>query len=254
MAAVTVCTGGASGIGRATAVALGRRGASVVVGDVDQAGGEETAGLVRAAGGQAEFLRTDIADAGEVEALVAAAVERFGRLDAAANVAGTHAGLGSLTAEVTDEDFDTQIRVNLRGTWLCVRAELRQMVSQGSGSIVNMSSVNGLTGAAGGVGYSIAKHGILGLTRTAAVEYAEHGIRVNAICPGLVDTPLTERALAMEGHDPDAVLADVIRNIPTGRMATAEEIGECAAWLCIDSAPYLTGAAITIDGGMTVRG
>src|SRR5215212_5504468 len=137
MAAVAVCTGGASGIGRATAVALGRRGASVVVGDVDVAGGEETAGLVRAAGGQAEFLRTDIAEAGEVEALVAAAVERFGRLDAAANVAGTHAGLGSLTAEVTDEDFDTQIRVNLRGTWLCVRVELRQMVSQGSGSIVN---------------------------------------------------------------------------------------------------------------------
>jgi NAD(P)-dependent dehydrogenase (short-subunit alcohol dehydrogenase family) len=254
MAAVAVCTGGASGIGRATAVALGRRGASVVVGDVDVAGGEETAGLVRAAGGQAEFLRTDIAEAGEVEALVAAAVERFGRLDAAANVAGTHAGLGSLTADVTGEDFDTQIRVNLRGTWLCVRAELRQMVSQGSGSIVNMSSVNGLTGAAGGVGYSIAKHGILGLTRTAAVEYAEHGIRVNAICPGLVDTPLTERALAIEGQDPGAVLADVIRNIPAGRMATAEEIGECAAWLCIDSAPYLTGAAITIDGGMTVSG
>ena len=145
MTSVAVCTGGASGIGRATAVALGRRGASVMVGDVDEAGGEETTGLVREAGGEAEFLRADIAEPGEVEALVSAAVERFGRLDAAANVAGTHAGLGALTAEVTEDDFDTQIRVNLRGTWLCVRAELGHMVSQGSGSIVNVSSVNGLT-------------------------------------------------------------------------------------------------------------
>jgi NAD(P)-dependent dehydrogenase (short-subunit alcohol dehydrogenase family) len=251
---VAVCTGGASGIGRATAVALGRRGASVMVGDVDETGGVETAGLVREAGGDAEFRRTDIAEPAEVEALVAAAVERFGRLDCAANVAGTHAGLGALTADVTEDDFDTQIRVNLRGTWLCVRAELRQMAAQGSGSIVNVSSVNGLTGAARAVGYSVAKHGILGLTRTAAVEYAEHGIRVNAVCPGLVDTPLTERALAMGGDDPDAVLADVMRDIPARRMATAEEIGECAAWLCIDASPYMTGATITVDGGMTVRG
>jgi NAD(P)-dependent dehydrogenase (short-subunit alcohol dehydrogenase family) len=254
MGAVALCTGAASGIGRATAIALARRGASVVGSDVDVAGGEETVELVRGEGGTAEFVRADIAEPGDVEALVAAVVERFGRLDAAANVAGTHAGLGALTADVREADFDTQIRVNLRGTWLCVRAELRAMLAQGSGSIVNVSSVNGLTAASHAVGYSVAKHGILGLTRTAAVEYADRGVRVNAICPGLVDTPLTARALELEGDDPDAVLDSVLRDIPVGRMASAEEIGECTAWLCLDASPYLTGATITVDGGFTVRG
>jgi NAD(P)-dependent dehydrogenase (short-subunit alcohol dehydrogenase family) len=254
MAPVALCTGGASGIGRATALALARRGTSLILGDVDEEGGAETVELVRAAGGEAEFVRADIAEPGDVEALVAAAVERFGRLDCAANVAGTHAGVGALTADCAEEDFDTQIRVNLRGTWLCVRAELREMVAQGSGSIVNMSSVNGLTAASHGVGYSVAKHGILGLTRTAAIEYAEHGISVNAICPGLVDTPLTTRALRMEGDDPEGVLESLMGDIPAGRMATADEVGECAAWLCVDASPYLTGATITIDGGLTVRG
>jgi NAD(P)-dependent dehydrogenase (short-subunit alcohol dehydrogenase family) len=254
MSPVALCTGAASGIGRATAIALAGRGATVVAGDVDVEGGEETVGLVREAGGTAEFVRADIADANQVDALVAAAVERFGRLDAAANVAGTHAGLGELTADTSEADFDTQIGVNLRGTWLCVRAELRQMLAQKSGSIVNVSSVNGLTGASHGVGYSVAKHGILGLTRTAAVEYAGHGIRVNAVCPGLVDTPMTQRALEIGGEDPAAALESVLRDIPLGRMASAEEIGECAAWLCLEASPYLTGATITVDGGFTVRG
>ena len=254
MGAVALCTGAASGIGRATAIALARRGASVVGADVDVAGGEETVRLVREAGGTAEFVQADIAEADQVEALVETAVERFGRLDAAANVAGTHAGLGELTADVSEADFDTQIRVNLRGTWLCVRAELGQMLAQGSGAIVNVSSVNGLTGASHGVGYSVAKHGILGLTRTAAVEYADRGIRVNAVCPGLVDTPLTERALALGAADPATELESVLRDIPLGRMASAEEIGECVTWLCLDASPYLTGATITVDGGLTIRG
>ena len=124
----------------------------------------------------------------------------------------------------------------------------------GSGSIVNISSVNGLRAASHGVGYSIAKHGILGLTRTAAVEYADRGIRVNALCPGLVDTPLTERELEIGGEDPAEALESALGEIPLGRMATAEEIGECAAWLCLEASPYLTGAAITVDGGFTVRG
>jgi NAD(P)-dependent dehydrogenase (short-subunit alcohol dehydrogenase family) len=254
MAAVAMCTGAASGIGRATALALAARGASVVCADVDAAGGEETVELLRAAGGTAEFVRADISQAADVDALVAAAVERFGRLDAAANVAGTHSGVGALTADTTEDDFDTQIGVNLRGTWLCVRAELRQMLAQGGGSIVNMSSVNGLTGASHGVGYSVAKHGILGLTRTAAVEYADRGIRVNAVCPGLVDTPLTARALELGGDDPDAVLEGVLGEIPAGRMASPDEIGECTAWLCLEASSYLTGATITVDGGFTVRG
>ena len=254
MTAVALCTGAGSGIGRATAIALAKRGATVVVSDVDAAGGEETLELVRAAGGDGAFVRADIAEAHEVDAAVGAVVQRFGRLDCAANVAGTHAGVGALTADCTEEDFDRQIAVNLRGTWLCVRAELRQMLEQGSGAIVNVSSVNGLTGAAHAVGYSVAKHGILGLTRTAAVEYAERGISVNAVCPGLVDTPLTSRALEIGGADPEEALASVLGDIPAGRMASPEEIGECVAWLCLDASPYLNGAAITVDGGLTVRG
>jgi NAD(P)-dependent dehydrogenase (short-subunit alcohol dehydrogenase family) len=128
------------------------------------------------------------------------------------------------------------------------------MLAQGSRSIVNVSSVNGLTAASHGVGYAVAKHGILGLTRTAAVEYADRGIRVNAVCPGLVDTPLTERALEIGGEDPDAALESALHEIPVGQMATAEEIGECITWLCLEANPYLTGATITIDGGFTVRG
>jgi NAD(P)-dependent dehydrogenase (short-subunit alcohol dehydrogenase family) len=254
MTAVALCTGAGSGIGRATAVALAQRGATVVVSDVDATGGEETLALVHAAGAEGAFVPADIAEAHEVDAMVGAVIQRFGRLDCAANVAGTHAGLGALTGDCTEEDFDVQLRVNLRGTWLCVRAELRQMVDQGSGSIVNVSSVNGLTGAAHAVGYSVAKHGILGLTRTAAVEYAERGIRVNAVCPGLVDTPLTARALEMGGADPKEALASALGEIPAGRMATPEEIGECVAWLCLEAGPYLNGATITVDGGFTVRG
>ena len=254
MTAVALCTGAGSGIGRATAVALAARGAIVVVSDVDSEGGEETLALVEAAGAEGAFVPANIADAEQVGSLVVHVVERFGRLDCAANVAGTHAGLGALTADCTEEDFDVQLRVNLRGTWLCVRAELKQMLAQGSGSIVNVSSVNGLTGAAQAVGYSVAKHGILGLTRTAAVEYADRGIRVNAVCPGLVDTPLTTRALEIGGADPAEALASILGEIPAGRMATAEEIGECVAWLCLDASPYLNGATITVDGGLTVRG
>jgi len=254
MTAVALCTGAGSGIGRATAVALAQRGATVVVSDVDASGGEETLAQVHAAGADGAFLRADIPEAHEVDAVVGAAVQRFGRLDCAANVAGTHQGVGALTADCTEEDFDRQIAVNLRGTWLCARAELRQMVDLGSGSIVNVSSVNGLTGAAHAVGYSVAKHGILGLTRTAAVEYADRGIRVNAVCPELVDTPLTSRALEIGGADPSEALASVLGEIPAGRMATPEEIGECVAWLCLDASPYLNGATITVDGGFTVRG
>jgi NAD(P)-dependent dehydrogenase (short-subunit alcohol dehydrogenase family) len=249
-----LCTGGASGIGRATAIALAARGASVVVGDIDAEGGRETVRLIECAGGQARFELVDVSVGDEVHRFVSAAVHAHGRLDVAANVAGTHDGLGALTADVAEQDFDHQLSVNLRGMWLCVRAELRAMLSDG-GSIVNVSSVDGLVAAEGAAPYAIAKSGILGLTRTAAVEYAQAGIRVNSVCPGLVDTPLSARAWPLiDPTNPDAARTRAITQIPARRMARAEEIATTIAWLCMDAPAYLTGANIVVDGGVTIQG
>lgn len=250
-----VCIGGASGIGRATALALAAEGARVVVGDADEDGAEETARLVAERGGVATAAFVDVADEHHVERFIAAAVATYGPLSCAANVAGTHAGLGARTADVTVEDFDRQIAVNLRGMWLCVRAELRAMLARGGGAIVNVSSVNGLSGAEEASPYSIAKHGILGLTKSAALEYATRGIAVNAVAPGLVDTPLTQRALtAMNPGDPQRAEAAWVAEIPAARMATSEEIADAITWLCTKAPPYLTGATLVIDGAFSIRG
>jgi NAD(P)-dependent dehydrogenase (short-subunit alcohol dehydrogenase family) len=245
MAGVALCTGAASGIGRATAVALARRGASVVACDIDTAGGKETVKFLEAVGVEAEFVRADIAEPGEVDALVAAAVARFGRLDAAVNVAGTHAGLGELTADVSEEDFDTQIRVNLRGTWLCVRAELRQMAEQGSGSIVNISSSAGLRGDARIHAYVASKWAVRGMTKAAALELAPFGIRVNSVHPGLIQTPMS--ATEFEDGKPDPG-----RNVPMGRVGQPEEVAELVAFLISAGSSYITGAELAIDGAVTV--
>lgn len=251
-----LCTGGASGIGRATALALAARGVHVTVGDVDLAGAEETVRLIERNGARARAAAVDVADEAQVEAFVSAAVAAFGRLDCAANVAGTHAGLGASTADVSATDFDRNLAVNLRGTWLCVRAQLRAMLAGGAGGrIVNVSSVNGLTGAEGGVAYAIAKAGILGLTRTAAIEYAPAGVAVNSVAPGLVDTPLTDRMFAsMPAGEAKRARAELLAAIPAGRMARADEIAGAVAWLCTEAPPYLTGETIVIDGGYLVRG
>lgn len=255
MALSGFCTGAASGIGRATALALAARGTSVMVGDIDVGGAEETVRMIQRRGGVARAAVVDVSDPAQVERFVAEAVAAHGALDCAANVAGTHDGLGALTADVAVEDFDRQIAVNLRGMWLCVRAELRSMVERGSGSIVNVSSVSGLIGAEHGAPYAIAKHGILGLTKTAALEYATAGVRVNAVCPGLVDTPLTARSWTLIDPDqPERVCEEALGMIPAGRMATADEVAGTIAWLCCDAPAYLTGASIVIDGGFTVQG
>ena len=255
MALSAVCTGGGSGIGRATSLALAARGARVMVGDIDREGAEETVRLVERGGGIARSAHVDVSDEGEVERFMAAAVAAHGPLDCAANVAGTHAGLGALTADVQAGDFDRQIAVNLRGMWLCVRSELRSMLASGGGAIVNVSSVNGLTAAEQGLPYAVAKHGILGLTKTAAVEYARTGVRVNAVAPGLVDTPLTARMWDLvESDDREGAERELLASIPAGRMATAAEVAEGIAWLCTDAPAYLTGATLVIDGGVLVRG
>ncbi len=193
---VMLVTGGASGIGRATALACAREGARLIIADLQEEGGQYTVHLITAQGGEASFVQTDVTQATAVEALIAKAVERYGRLDCAHNNAGI-SGRGiagdhrALTAEYPDERWHQVIAVNLTGVWLCMTYELRQMLTQGGGAIVNTASIGGLVALPGNAAYVASKHGVVGLTRTAAVEYAKHGIRVNCVCPGYIETPMT---------------------------------------------------------------
>jgi NAD(P)-dependent dehydrogenase (short-subunit alcohol dehydrogenase family) len=242
-----VVTGGGSGIGRATALALQKRGANIVIADLSTSGGEETLGLIRAAGGTAIFVRTDVSQAAEVEAMVGLAVATFGGLDWAVNAAG-YAGIQAHVGDLTESDFDLVYRVNLKGVWLCMKSEIRQMLAGGGGSIVNISSGGGLVAAPTLGGYSGAKAGVIGLSRTAAVEYATAGIRVNSICPGAIRTPMMQKALE------NAELAAIISAAtPLGRMGEPEEIAACAAFLCSDEASFVTGIAMPVDGGVVAK-
>ena len=245
---VSLVTGGASGIGRETALALAREGAVVVAADLNAEGGAETVRLVEEAGGTGSFVETDVTRADQVERLVAQTVERFGPLDCAVN----NAGIGNLerapTADYSEENFDRVIEVNLKSVWLCMKYELGQMRRQRSGAIVNASSALGLVGLAGVAAYVTSKHGVLGLTRSAALEYANVGIRVNAICPGFAETPMNAHRTA----DP-AEVAKMISIQPIGRLATPQEIAESILWLCSDAASFVTGSAVTADGGWTAQ-
>lgn len=243
----TIVTGGGSGIGRATALILAREGSRVMVGDVSEPDGEETVRMIRKDGGEAEFLRADVARSADAEALVAAAVAKFGRLDCAFNNAGI-AGSQHKTADYSEEEWDRIIAVNLKGVWLCMRAEIRQFSAQRSkGAIVNTASAAGLVAAHSMPVYTAAKHGVVGLTKCAAVEYARAGIRINDVCPGVVDTPLVAGMIA----DRPKLAARLDEVEPIGRKARAEEIGEAVVWLLSDAASFVTGASISVDGGMT---
>ncbi|HBY97662.1 MAG: SDR family oxidoreductase [Ardenticatenaceae bacterium] len=245
---VALVTGAARGIGRAAAQTFARDGAKVVVADLQVEGGEETAQLIREAGGDAIFVKTNVADAGDVEALVHAAVDRYGRLDCAFNNAGLE-GQGGPTAECTEENWDTIMAVNLKGVWLCMKYELRQMLKQGRGVIVNTASAAGLVAWQDYAAYTASKHGVVGLTRCAAVEYADKGIRINAVCPGTIDTAMVQR---LTGGDPEKrKLFD--QSHPMGRMGKPEEIAEAVAWLCSDAASFVTGHAMSVDGGLVAR-
>lgn len=246
---VALVTGGASGIGRATAIAMAREGARVVVADVAEAGGAETVQRIVAAGGQALFQRADVADAADVDALVRRAVEAYGRLDCAFNNAGIE---GAVTAphEYPDDVFDRVIAVNLKGVWLCLKAEVRQMLAQGGGAIVNTASAAGLVGAPTISAYDASKHGVVGLTKSFALAYARQGIRVNAVCPGIIRTPMVERSFL--ARDPNAA-ARLEASEPVGRMGTPEEVAEAVVWLCSDAASFVTGVALPVDGGMVAR-
>ena len=241
---VALITGGSSGIGRAAAMAFARAGARVVLGNRRVPEGEETVKSVNDAGGEAILVKTDVTKAAEVEALVTAAVEAYGRLDCAFNNAGT-TGAMARTAECTEENWDAIINLNLKGVWLCMKYEILQMLKQGGGAIVNNASVAAMVGLRGGPAYSASKGGVIQLTRTAALEYAQKGIRVNAVCPGYVLTPMTEGHLK---ENPEFE-AQIKKYQPLGRLGTAEEVAEAVVWLCSDAASFITGHPLVIDGG-----
>ena len=239
-------TGGGGGIGRATALAFAREGARVAVADLMAEAARETVALVNAAGGQAISLSGDVSRDADVRAMIEGVVSTYGRLHCAFNNAGIAGwqvdAVGKKTAEWSEEAFDRMIAVNLKGVWLCMRHELPQMQTQGGGAIVNTASIAGLAGLPTSSAYVAAKHGVVGLTKTAAIEYAEASIRVNAVCPGYIRTPMTEPGMRLRG---EAILAQT----PFKRLGNPEEIAEMVVWLCSERASYVSGAAYNVDGG-----
>ena len=245
---VALITGAASGIGRATAIAAAREGAKVLVADAVLAG-EDTVKLIKQADGEAAFHKCDVTRAAEVEATVAAAVKVFGRLDCAHNNAGI-IGKSLHTADDTEENFDRIIAVDLKGVWLCMKYEILQMLKQGArGAIVNTASAAGLVGSHGQPAYTAAKHGVIGLTKVAALEYARHDIRVNSVCPGVIDTAMVAEMVTGHPRLRDRLIAVE----PIRRMGKPEEIGEAVVWLMSDYASFVTGASLPVDGAMTAQ-
>ncbi len=245
---VALVTGGSSGIGRATALIFAREGAKVVVADVLVDGGEETVRLIKAAGGDATFVKTDMGKAAEVEAMVQAAVNTYGRLDCAHNNAGIEGATGR-TADYKEEDWERVMQINLKGVWLCMKYEIPQMLKQGGGAIVNTASDAGLLGVPQMPAYVASKHGVVGLTKTAALEYAKSGIRVNAVCPGVIKTPMVERITGQRAGRAERMAAVE----PVGRMGKPEEIGEAVVWLCSDASSFVTGLPMPVDGGIAAQ-
>jgi NAD(P)-dependent dehydrogenase (short-subunit alcohol dehydrogenase family) len=242
---VGIVTGGTSGIGRAAAVLFAKAGAKVVVAGRREVEGKETVDLIRAEGGDGLFVKTDVSLAAEVQALVRKTVGKFGRLDIAFNNAGIE-GNWIPIAEQSEEDWDRTIDINLKGVWLCLKYEIQQMLKQGGGgAIVNMSSVAGLIGSAGAATYIASKHGVMGLTKSAALETARSGIRINAVCPAVIETPMGERLFGEPEFRKFAVGLH-----PIGRFGTPEEIAEGVLWMCSDRASFMTGQSLVLDGGL----
>ncbi len=244
---VALITGGSTGIGQAAALAFAQEGANIIIADTNIQDGEETAHRINNTGARAQFIPTDVSQATAVEALLNTTIATYGRLDYAFNNAGINVEHGPIT-DSTEAQWDRIISINLKGIWLCMKYEIPHMLKLGSGAIVNTSSVVGLTAGRNIPAYVASKHGIIGLTKATALDYAKHNIRVNAICPGTISTPMYERRV---GTNPDTT-ARIISEIPLQRLGQPQDIAQAVIWLCSSAASYITGHTLVIDGGDTL--
>jgi len=245
---VALVTGGGSGIGRATSLAFANEGAKVVVDDINVQGGEETLRLIKSAGGDAIFVKADVSKAAEVEAMVHRAIEIYGRIDCAFNNAGVGEPLKRLS-KTSEDNWDRVMATNLKGVYLCMKYEIPHMYKQGKGAIVNTASLAGLKGLSGQAAYAASKHGVVGLTKSAALEYAGASIRINAVCPGVIDTPL----IAPNMRDRPQVQKAYVDMEPIGRLGKPEEIAAAVLWLCSDEASFVIGSCFSVDGGVVAK-
>jgi NAD(P)-dependent dehydrogenase (short-subunit alcohol dehydrogenase family) len=240
---VALVTGGTSGIGRDTSILFAKEGAKVVVAGRREMEGQETVKSIRGSGGEAIFVKTDVSQSAQVQSLVQKTVATYGRLDIAFNNAGIE-GNWIPIVDQAEADFDSTMAINVKGVWLCLKYEIQQMLKNGGGAIVNMASISGLMGGSGVATYSASKHAVMGLTKSAALETADKGIRVNAVCPAVIETPMGDRLFGAP-----EVRERVMRFHPIGRFGTPREVAEAVLWMCSDRASFMTGHSIVLDGG-----